>query len=62
MKAQLGHYSSVVGLSIHIVNDDGAMLGQLGMIGFRANDREQLEHLGHELTEAINKGLQSKGD
>ena len=32
MKAQMGHWSSVVGNSVHLIGDDGRMIGQVAIL------------------------------
>ena len=32
IKAELGHYSSVVGNSVHLIGSNGAMIGQIAIL------------------------------
>jgi hypothetical protein len=32
MKAQMGHWSSIVGNSVHLIGDDGRFLGQVAIL------------------------------
>lgn len=32
LKAEMGHYSSVVGNSVHLIGEDGRMIGQVAFL------------------------------
>ena len=32
MKAEMGHWSSVVGNSVHLIGEDGRMIGQIAIL------------------------------
>ena len=53
--AKPGHYSSVVGMAIHIEKKSGPMLGQLMFVGF-GYSREECERVAREIADALNAG------
>jgi len=56
MKAEMGHWSSVVGNSVHLLAEDGRMIGQIAFLCHddTLRDKDVQERLARIICEAIN--------
>lgn len=56
LKAELGHWSSIVGMGIHLIGPDGRMEAQIAFLhhGNALRDRDALEPLAKVIVDAIN--------
>lgn len=56
LKAELGHWSSVVGLGIHLIGTDGRMEAQIAFLhhGDALRDRDTQERIAKVIVDAIN--------
>lgn len=57
MKAEMGHYSSVVGNSVHLIADDGRMIGQIAFLCHtdELRDKDTQARLAKIICDAINE-------
>lgn len=58
LKAKMGHYSSVVGNSVHLIGEDGRFLGQIAFMcqDDRLRDRDVQTRLSRIICDAVNAG------
>lgn len=56
MKAEMGHYSSVVGNSVHLIGEDGRMIGQVAFLchSDEMRDKDVQTKLAQIICDAIN--------
>ena len=56
LKAELGHWSSIVGLGVHLIGPSGRMEAQIAFLhhGDALRDREAQERLAKVIVDAIN--------
>lgn len=64
LKAEMGHYSSVVGNRVHLIAEDGRMAGQVMIIGHidELREREVQERLLRVICDAINTAMEDGHD
>ena len=63
IKAEMGHYSSVVGNSVHLLAEDGRMVGQVAILCHTDDlrDRDAQTELCRVICDAVN-AARSKGE
>lgn len=63
MKAQMGHWSSVVGNSVHLIGTDGRMIGQVAILCHtdELRGKETQTQLCQLICDAINAASADKG-
>ena len=56
LKAELGHWSSIVGMGVHLIGPDGRMEAQIAFLhhGDALRDRKTQERLAKIIADAIN--------
>lgn len=64
LKAEMGHYSSVVGNSVHLIGDDGRFLGQIAFMcqDNRLRDKDVQTRLSRIICDAINASTEARHD
>ena len=57
LKAELGHWSSIVGMGIHLIGPDGRMEAQIAFLnhGDALRDRKTQERIAKLIVDAINR-------
>lgn len=60
LKAEMGHYSSVVGNSVHLIAEDGRMVGQIAFLCH--TDELRGKDIQTELAKVICAAINAKGD
>ncbi len=60
IKAEMGHYSSVVGNSVHLLAEDGRMIGQIAFLCHTDDLRDEATQT--ELAKVICDAINAEGD
>ena len=57
LKAELGHWSSIVGMGVHLIGPDGRMEAQIAFLnhGDALRDRKSQERIAKLIVDAINR-------
>ena len=57
LKAELGHWSSIVGMGVHLIGPDGRMEAQITFLnhGDALRDRKTQERIAKFIVDAINR-------
>ena len=57
LKAELGHWSSIVGMGVHLIGPDGRMEAQIAFLnhGDALQDRKTQERIAKVIVDAINR-------